>query len=126
MALTRRRTRRTVTGARYKPDRKKKKYELSGNPTLTVFGEAKIKVVKKKGGKKKGRVLRSNILNVFNPKTKRHQKTKIKKVLENPSNRYYTKRNIITKGTIVETELGKAKVTSRPGQDGALNGILLS
>ena len=35
------------------------------------------------------------------------------------------RRNIITKGSIVETKLGKAKVTCRPGQEGSVNGVLL-
>jgi small subunit ribosomal protein S8e len=32
---------------------------------------------------------------------------------------------IVTKGCIVETELGKAKVTSRPSQHGIVNAILV-
>ena len=34
-------------------------------------------------------------------------------------------RNILTKGAFVETNLGKVKITSRPGQDGNMNGILI-
>ena len=37
----------------------------------------------------------------------------------------YVRRNIITKGAIVKTEAGLVKITSRPGQDGTLNGILV-
>ncbi|MFH1511592.1 MAG: 30S ribosomal protein S8e, partial [Candidatus Woesearchaeota archaeon] len=33
--------------------------------------------------------------------------------------------NIITKGTIVDTDKGKVRITSRPGQDGTLNGVLV-
>ena len=46
-------------------------------------------------------------------------------VIENSANPNYVRRNIITKGAIVETPEGNAKVTSRPGQDGVLNGILI-
>ena len=46
-------------------------------------------------------------------------------VIENPSNPHLVRRNILTKGAVVETKLGKAKVTSRPGQEGTLNGVLI-
>ena len=46
-------------------------------------------------------------------------------VIENKANPNYVRRNIITKGAIVETSAGKAKVTSRPGQDGVINGVLI-
>ncbi|MCK4384091.1 MAG: 30S ribosomal protein S8e, partial [Candidatus Lokiarchaeota archaeon] len=36
------------------------------------------------------------------------------------------RRHILTKGAVVETELGNARITSRPGQHGTLNGILMS
>jgi small subunit ribosomal protein S8e len=50
---------------------------------------------------------------------------KIKNVLETPSNRFLARQNVITKGTIVETEIGNVKITNRPTQEGVLNGILL-
>jgi small subunit ribosomal protein S8e len=53
------------------------------------------------------------------------KKVKILNVLESPDNRHYARENIITKGAIISTELGKAKVTSRPGQNGSVNAVLL-
>ncbi len=38
----------------------------------------------------------------------------------------YVRGNIITKGCVLNTELGKVKVTNRVGQDGVVNGILLN
>ena len=52
-------------------------------------------------------------------------KTEIISVVENPANIHYVRRNIMTKGAIIETELGKAKITSRPGQTGTINAILI-
>jgi SSU ribosomal protein S8E len=49
----------------------------------------------------------------------------IKNVVENPANPHYVRRNIINKGAVLETNMGKIKVTSRSGQNGALNGVLL-
>ncbi|MCI4362340.1 MAG: 30S ribosomal protein S8e, partial [Thermoplasmata archaeon] len=35
----------------------------------------------------------------------------------------YVQRNIVTKGAILETELGLVRVRSRPGQDGVVNAV---
>ena len=77
------------------------------------------------GGHKKDVSLRNNSVNVVDPKTKKHKVVKIKNVIENPANRHFVRRNIITKGTVVDTEAGKARITSRPGQDGTVNGVLI-
>ena len=53
------------------------------------------------------------------------RKAKIKNVLETPSNRFLARQNVLTKGTIVDTDLGKVKITNRPTQEGVVNGILL-
>ncbi|MEK6949175.1 MAG: 30S ribosomal protein S8e, partial [Nanoarchaeota archaeon] len=50
----------------------------------------------------------------------------IKTISGNPANRHFVRRNIMTKGAIIETEKGKARITSRPGQDGAVNAVLIS
>ncbi len=68
----------------------------------------------------------SNQAFVTNPKTHTTSKTDIITVVENPANIHYVRRNILTKGAIVNTKLGKAKITSRPGQSGVINAVLLS
>jgi small subunit ribosomal protein S8e len=45
--------------------------------------------------------------------------------MKNPANVDYDRRGVITRGTIIETSLGVARVTSRPGQDGTVNAILV-
>jgi len=45
--------------------------------------------------------------------------------LETPSNRFLARQNILTKGTIVETDAGKVRITNRPTQEGMVNGILV-
>ncbi len=52
-------------------------------------------------------------------------KSKLLRVIRNPANVDYQRRGVITKGAIVETELGQVRVTSRPGQDGVINAILV-
>ena len=53
------------------------------------------------------------------------KKLKILNVIENPANPHLVRQNIITKGCIIETEMGKARITSRPGQSGVLNAVLI-
>jgi len=61
-----------------------------------------------------------------NVKTKdKTKKVEIKNVLQTPSNRFLARQNVITKGTVVDTELGKVKITNRPSQEGNVNGILV-
>lgn len=101
-------------------------HEIGREPSLTKLGKRKIKKVPTKANNLKLRLLKTNTANLFDPKTKKYSKAKIKTVIDNPSNRHFARRNIITKGTIIETEKGKAKVTSRPGQEGVINAILIT
>ena len=125
MAISQTRSRKTATGSRYIDFRKKKQYELGRDPVHTKLGEKKVKSIRIMGGHKKEISLTNNSVNVVDPKTKKHKVVKIKNVLENVANRHFVRRNILTKGPVVETELGKAKITSRPGQEGCLNAVLI-
>ncbi len=113
------------TGGRIKHSRGKRKYEIGREPTLTHLGESRKKCVHGFGGNDKTRLLRSTAANVTDPSTGKTSKTTIETVESNPANRNYVRRNIITKGAVVETAMGKAKVTNRPSQDGLINAILL-
>ena len=126
MVITQSRSKRSSTGARYRAYRKKKLYEKGSEPANTKIGELKLKKLRTLGGHEKVKVFLSDIANVLDPKTKKYSKAKIKAVLENPSNRHFVRRNIITKGAVIDTEKGKAKVISRPGQDGTINAVLVS
>ena len=44
---------------------------------------------------------------------------------ENPADANYVRRNSMTKGAVVQTDLGSVRITSRPGRAGVLNGVLL-
>jgi small subunit ribosomal protein S8e len=116
---------RTPTGARMRAARKKKKRELGSEPTHTKIGEEKRKVIDAFGSNKKVRLYQATFANVFNPDTKKATKVKILDVVENPSNIDFVRRKIITKGAVIKTELGLAKVTSRPSQDGIVNAVLI-
>ena len=124
MARAQDRAKRKVSGGIYQRPTKKLS-RLARDPAYTKLGEKKVKVVRERSGIRKTLLLSMNKVNVFNQKTKKFQSTEIKTVVDNPANRHFIRRNIITKGTIVETPLGKVKITSRPGQVGTLNGILV-
>ena len=125
VVVQRGRMRRTPTGGRYKIARGKRKYEIGRLPTNTKIGEERVKTIKTKGGNRKMKVMVAKTANVFDPKSKKFTKSIIKTVDECPANRHFVRRNIIVKGTIISTEAGRAKVTSRPGQDGTVNAVLI-
>ena len=114
---------RKKSGGKYIKNRKKKSYEGVGQKRIVKLGEDKKRIKRIKGGNEKLFLLKAKSVNV---KTKdKISKAEIKNVLETPSNRFLARQNIITKGTIVETELGKVKITNRPTQEGIVNGILV-
>ncbi|RLI36854.1 30S ribosomal protein S8e [Candidatus Bathyarchaeota archaeon] len=114
------------TGGKKRPWRKKRKYELGSFPTETVLGpEEKRKVERRRGGNLKVRLMVVRRANVADPETGEVKAVDIIRVIKNPANVDYDRRNVITKGTIIETPIGRAVVTSRPGQDGVVNAVLL-
>jgi small subunit ribosomal protein S8e len=64
-------------------------------------------------------------VNLFDPATKKHSIESIKTVTDNPADRHFVRRNIITKGSVIETSKGKARVTNRPGQEGMVTAVLI-
>jgi small subunit ribosomal protein S8e len=113
------------SGGKLKTLRSKRRFEIGREPTLTRVGETQRKVVRTFGGNSKVILLKGQFANVYNPKDKTCRKSKIVTVRQNPANPHYVQRNIMGKGSIVQTELGEARITSRPGQDGVVNAILL-
>jgi len=116
---------RRKTGGRRTSYRGKRAYERGSPPSETRVGERRLKIKKTTGKGVKLTLLACNEANILNTRSGKIQKTEIKDVIENPANRDYAKRGIITKGAIISTSLGKAKITSRPGQDGVINALLI-
>ena len=125
MAVIHKRPKRKVSGGRYISFRKKRIFEMGSLPTLTKLKERKNKSVRTKGGNTKYRLLSENMINVYDPKTKKCSKIKVKNILENPANRHFVRRGIMTKGTIIETEKGKARITNSPGRENVVNAVLI-
>lgn len=113
-----------ITGGRRHPLRIRRKYEIDRYPN-EALNEAQVTVTRRIRGKSQKTALKTiDFVNLAGADSK-VKKSKILKVLENPTNNDYDRRGVITKGAILETEQGKCKVVSRPGQDGVVNAILI-
>jgi len=126
MALWQGKAKRSNTGRRIRYNRGKKKFEIGREQLLTTIGPTTLKKIRTKGNNRKTRAKTINVAFVVDPKNNKATKTEIVSVVENKANIHYVRRNIINKGAIIETKIGKAKVTSRPGQSGSINAVLLS
>ena len=112
-----------ITGGRRHPLRSRRKYELDRFPNEAVIGK-QVTVTRKVRGKNiKSAIKTIDSVNLaIDSKIKR---VKIIKVLENATNNDYQRRGVISKCALLETEEGKCRVVSRPGQDGTVNAILV-
>jgi small subunit ribosomal protein S8e len=114
-----------ATGGRKKAYRKKRKFELGKFAAETTLGKTRKKKVNGRGSTFKMKVLSTKYACVNDSKSGKTEKTEIIRVIRNPTNIDYNRRNVITSSTIIDTKLGRAKVTSRPGQNGIINAVLL-
>ncbi len=126
MALWQGKSRREPTGGRRVPSAGKRKFEIGREKQYTKLGAESLKQYRGAGGNVKVGMLAAEFANVVDKKTNTVKKVKIVNVKANPADPNYIQRNILNKGATIETEIGDAVVTSRPGQDGAVNAILLA
>ena len=124
MARSQARSRRKYTGKKYKHFRKKRKRELERPRIDTTVGEEKKKKQRVLGGNMKLKLFSTKFINVTELNTNKTSKLRILRFEENLASKDFNRRHILTKGAVVETELGNVKITSRPGQHGVLNGVL--
>ncbi len=115
------RSTRKRTGGRLKHASNKKRHQLGREPAETTVGERRVQYIDSRGTEKKVRALASNVAQVADGGEV--IEAEIEDVVENPSNVNYVRRNIITKGAVIETSAGRARVTSRPGQTGVVNAV---
>jgi small subunit ribosomal protein S8e len=118
---------RKPSGGKLKPFRGKRKYEMGCEPALTTQGETPFrKIIRVRGGSRKVRLIKDSYVNVADPQSKRVVRLKILDVVANNASLDLHRKRIITRGAIVRTEKGNVRITSRPGQDGVLNGVLIA
>ena len=125
MALWQGRSRRKPTGGRLILSKGKRRFEIGTEKQFTKVGAQSLKRYRTTGGNVKVRMLAAEYANVVDKKTNKVTKVKILGVKTNPADPNYVQRSLINKGATIKTDLGDAIITSRPGQDGAVNAVLL-
>jgi len=126
MVLWHAQRRRKVSGSMYQRKRDKRKCELGKTPAMTKLDEKDdVRAIRARGNNQKMRALKLSYANVLNTKTNKIEKAKLKKVVENPASRHFARMGVITKGALIDTDKGKARVTNRPGQDGVIHAVLV-
>ena len=116
---------RKISGGKYHANRKEKKFEIEGQPRVVKLGKEKKKKVRILSGRMKTVLLTCDVANVFDPKTKKSYKTKIKNVIETPANKFMARQNVLMKSAIIDTEKGKARITNRPSREATVQAELL-
>jgi small subunit ribosomal protein S8e len=116
---------RKFTGGRKVAMRGRRKFEIDRYPNEALFVENHIKTRRVRGNNKKTAVKFGAFVNLADPGSKKTTNSKILQVVKNPANKDYERRGVISKGAMLETEFGIARVISRPGQDGCINAVLI-
>lgn len=118
------RSKRKPSGGRLYRIRKKRRNDRGKKFLETRIDKRKTKSCKERGGNIMTKLLSGDHANITMP-GKKIKRVKIVSVKENHANPHYIRRNIITKGAVIDTDAGLARVTSRPSQDGIINAVLI-
>ncbi len=108
-------------GGRRVRNRDKRKYECGGYFSAPkVTGRRVVEMKRTRGGNLKVKVKEIDYANVT-LEGGRVAKAKILKVVSTQDNRNYARQGLVTKGALINTEVGDAIVVNRPAQDGVVN-----
>ena len=118
------RSKRKASGGKYLALRKKKAREIGRDPLFAKLGDSEEKItLRTRGGNLRTSMKKVKFASLSEKGKAR--KVEIKRLAENPASRHFVRQNIITKGALIETSEGMAKVTSRPTKDGTVNAVLV-
>lgn len=111
------------TGGKSRKYRDKSLAHVGGKFAATKVSEKDVRVNRRKrGGSSALKLKKAGLINITTKEgTKKEQ---IIRVIES-HNPEFIRQNVITRGAVVETKIGKVKITNRPGRDGIVNGVLL-
>jgi small subunit ribosomal protein S8e len=116
---------RKLTGGRKVAMRGRRKFEIDRYPNEAVVGPSQIVARRIRGNNNKVAFKTAEFANVIDQENNKVTKSKILRVTKNPANRDYERRGVVSKGAVIESESGTARVVSRPGQDGVVNAVLI-
>lgn len=125
MATWHLRSKRTKTGKKLSKLRKKRKMDRGFKFLETRIDGRSAKHKRSRGGNIKVKLKSIDTANVTDPKNGKTTRSKVLSTTTNDANPHYVRRNVLTKGAVIKTEAGSARVTSRPGQHGAINAVLV-
>ncbi len=112
-----------ITGGRYHKPRKKKFFEKTRQERTVFVGETRKKKIRERGGSVRTTLALENHANVKTAKGVK--RVEITNVLDTPQNTFLARQNRIAKSVIIETPLGKARITNRPSREGSVNAVLI-
>lgn len=113
------------TGGRRTQSRGRRIFQIDRYAAESQIGKEQKRIKPIRGTGIKIASITVEYANVSDKTTKKIIRSKIIKTIKNKSNRDYERRGVLTKGSTIETEHGIATITSRPGQDGVINCILV-
>ncbi|HXW37323.1 MAG TPA: 30S ribosomal protein S8e [Nitrososphaerales archaeon] len=114
---------RKSTGGRRKANRGRRAFERDSYAMEPTVGPVAVRTSRLRGGHLVIGLTAADVANVAGPSGK-VTKSKIVRVKSSPANRDYERRGVITRGAVIETEAGEARVTSKPTDDGVVNAVL--
>jgi small subunit ribosomal protein S8e len=115
---------RKATGGKRRANRGRRAFERDGYAIEPIVGPVSLRKSRRIGGSYSAGVVTADVANVSDGAGKT-VRSKIARVSESPANRDYERRGVITRGAVIETEAGEARVTSKPTDDGVVNAVLL-
>lgn len=114
---------RKISGGKYHKQRKRRLFEIQNAERSVTLGTQKRKQMRVRGGAMKTILLKADTANIrVGTKV---QTAKIVNVEATPQNQFLARQNRLMKGAIIETSVGKARITNRPSQEGQINAVLL-
>ena len=115
-----------TSGGKKRRYRSNRAFDAGGFTSETSLKSSRRMIKKGRGGTRKMKLFSEQYANVTDSVEKLTKKVEILKVISSPVNAEYNRRKIMTKGALIETSLGEATITSRPGQNGVINAVLSS
>lgn len=113
-------TKRSGSGTKKLKFRDKKRSEVGNYFSATKMSDKNVvSAVRRRGGNRGMKLKQAGFVNLLTKDG--YKKAKLTGVLESPDNRNFARQNIVTKGTIISTDMGKAVVLNKAGREGAIN-----
>jgi small subunit ribosomal protein S8e len=116
---------RKFTGGRKIASRGRRNFEIDRYPNEATVGPIDTVTRTVRGGNTKTALKTADFANITDPSSNKTIRSKILRVTKNIANKDYERRGVLSKGALIETEAGPARISSRPGQSGMVNAVAI-